>query len=224
MNCFFWWNVPIDLLRLFTILNESVHDLFPIISEPARGYLEKAGHKTKIVRFEERSLKDVMLKIPSEIDTDTMDLWVNYDWHPSYEMNSFVFIIRRSNIVNGKIQLCKFSHSMKVSRGSSPDCILAMSRFYKAMRELMYRLKADRVVDSRWAEEWDGEGIESEVEHAYFMFQPSGRQLLNERMELGENSPWILDVDYPGSTSDSIEIFVDPSEVDWYRNGGLTAM
>lgn len=87
----------------------------------------------------------------------------------------------------------------------------------------VYRLGADRVAHRRITD-WAGQGIESEDIDADFMFQPSGRQLLNPRLEEGGNPAWVMDEDgCLFNLFDNVEIHVDPSEVDWYRKGGLTA-
>jgi len=225
MNCYFWWKEPVEFHWLVAAVNEAVHDLFEIIEEPVTVFVQRSHTWRGEIVLKYQSVAEFRTQLPPEAEANLNKFFINYLWAPAHSRNSFVFVIDGNDIHNGEVQRCYFGHSARIWQGdrNSKHIVDALSRLYKACREMMYRLHADRVAHCRITD-WAGEGIESEDIDADFMFQPSGRQLLNPRLEEGVDSAWVMNDDGGSSNLfENVEVYIDPSEVEWYRKGGLTA-
>jgi len=225
MNCYFWWKKPVELCWLLAEVNDAVHDLFEIEKERVSFHAKRSHSWRGETHFYYNSFDEFQIHIPPGVYEQLSVLVVNYDWAPAHSHNSFFFVIDGNDIQKCKVRRCYFGHSMEMwlGYGGVPEVVVGLSRLYKACREMMYRLGADRVAHCRFTD-WAGQGIESEDIDADFMFQPSGRQLLNPRLEEGVNPAWLMNDTWEGrNLFDNVEIHVDPSEVEWYRKGGLTA-
>lgn len=235
-RCYIWWKTSREILPLLYQIDEELVK-FQYFSREERGVKIHFGGRSE--NFKKNSLATYSnpkaiqlspgdLKNASIISCRYLQGDVKKDSKRKIlilidrSLNNFEHNINRDSKIN-KICISLIDCRLYWRQDPKYDGMLALTEFYHICRELMFSLGADRAacrtVSIKLPEEWEGEGIEDEekmIKYADFMFQPQGRQVVNQRLEDGVE---ILKDFW--ERNKPVEIFIKNDEVNWFRAGGL---